>query len=93
MSKLDFHPPQGEKLFRFLHFGPQGANTGIVQTVEKMQFVDQLKVDYGFYKGDFDYKIDAQSIQFPDNFVDAILILHVLEHVPKVTIIITFRIP
>lgn len=84
ISRLDW----GSKNIRLLHFGPQRQ---MEETLSKIVGIDQISMDF-FQEtetGRYQYSKkthfgDVTSIPFPDAFLDAIIILHVLEHVPEV---------
>lgn len=72
--------------FRLLHFG---AQKHMEKQINKMSEVDQVSVDY-FYPGytysDLVLKADVTDLEFPPNFAQGIIILHVLEHISSLDI-------
>jgi SAM-dependent methyltransferase len=71
--------------FRMIHFGPEKAMMGYINAYQPS--IDQVGVDF-FAKGygvNYDQKktlhADVTALQFPTNFANGIIILHVLEHI------------
>lgn len=71
---------------RLLHFGPQVTMANGFNAAQSLveQFQADFFVGYG-YKGEV-LRVDVQNIMFPDSTFDAILILHVVEHVKNDTL-------
>ena len=77
-----------EGKFHLLHFGPEQY---MAAQIEKLTAVDQIRVDFLFQayarrygvEKHIIYKADVRSLMFPDNFIDGIINLHVLEHVDQ----------
>lgn len=69
--------------FRLVHFGP---HITMEDKINQMTNVDQVSVDY-FYPGykysDLVLHADVVNLNFPTNFAQGIIILHVLEHISK----------
>jgi SAM-dependent methyltransferase len=69
--------------FRLLHFGPQSQMATEVERVRPR--VDQWRVDYfqhaGYTYDQWTHHADVTRLQFPSDSMDAIIIVHVLEHV------------
>lgn len=72
---------------RVLHFGPQKEMRSQIQGIRS---IDQINMDFfqetntGNYKYSDTLFGDVTKISLPDEFVDLVIILHVLEHVPRV---------
>lgn len=75
-----------EEKFRLLHFGPQ---LQMENQIARMVQVDQISMDFfqttsvGHYKYSKNTLFgDVTNLPLPNSFVDGIILLHVLEHVP-----------
>lgn len=72
---------------RVLHFGPQKEMRSQIQGIRS---IDQINMDFfqetksGKYKYSETLFGDVTKISLPDEFVDLVIILHVLEHVPRI---------
>lgn len=73
---------------RILHFGPQ---VKMQLQLDDIKSIDQISMDFfqETKRGTYKYSAttvfgDVTNIQLPDEFVDLIIILHVLEHVPNI---------
>lgn len=77
--------------FRILHFGPQTSMEVGLDAVCPDARVDQVGVDFNaqghslakrYHYSNKTYFADVTALGYPDDFFDAVIILHVLEHVP-----------
>lgn len=74
---------------RVLHFGPQMKMQSQIQGIRS---IDQISMDFfqeaktGKYRYSETLFGDVTNIPLPDEFVDLVIILHVLEHVPRIEI-------
>lgn len=73
---------------RILHFGPQ---VKMESQIQEIRSIDQISMDFFQQTKTGNYRYskrtvfgDVTKIPLPDEFVDLIIILHVLEHVPDV---------
>jgi hypothetical protein len=73
---------------RLLHFGPQKEMASVI---DRISSVDQIGIDYfaDGYKSKYNRKTlfgDVAKLTLFDNFADGVIILHVLEHIPDLSI-------
>ena len=85
LAKHDLLKSTG-KLKRILHFGPlPSMRTGIESACAEAR-LDHIPVDFfakGYHYSKGTIFADVTKLSFPDNFVNLILIFHVLEHIRK----------
>ncbi len=69
---------------RLLHFGPEEALYHIFDKKQNIQYFpcDLVPKNYNFKGSSQVQKVDISNIPFEENFFDAILCVHVLEHIP-----------
>jgi hypothetical protein len=84
LARFSLLKPGSGKVKRILHFGPHPSMYEGIEATCAHARLDHIPVDF-FAKG-YRYHAstlhaDVSSLRFPDDFVDVILIFHVLEHV------------